>query len=413
MKRYQSKLMISLAIALIYLVTSCTTTLLEADDKVQPYETEERITALAVTPIVYSDEPEFPPSSSVNQDITHWKDSDEDQIAQRYQIQRYLGSGHSFSHEPELVIDNETYYPLIHLDIFSLKMYQDSVEPVDLLADEVLQVWSSRTISITQFPELLTALIQEPNATFFVNAVDSQNRVYFRTWQPSHDGSAIAISEALREEHYEIPFGPELGERLLITNRTGYPLTELYLVSLSESQTSFDNEMNLLGSFPLSSEKSVIVPIDKLSHIQTHIETFDPQVSIYGRDSDGDWYMHPWFPDIDSWNQELWNWDMVFEPFVGMNDTTYLRISNQSLSDFWYLYLTKTPSVEDHFELDDLLSNGILSSGYVVKIPLAHVPTQPLYLVGYDYEQNEYYYYWDPSEGLYITFDEDNIVPWE
>lgn len=416
MKKIQSTFILSLAVALIYLATSCTTTLPEGTDTAQSYIPEDdfrisrlsRASEVEVQSITQTEKETF--DTVVESSVTVDAFSEETQIAQPLQITRYIGLDNAYDINPELFIDNETYYALIHLDIFSEQMYKNASEPVDLLSGEALNVWESTIIDLSQFPTLLSAILQEPEATFIVNAVDTQHNLYLRTWRPSIDLPSIAISEALLDETYEIPGYVEWGERLLISNRTGYPLTELYLVEFDPQRSSFEDEINLLGTQTLSNLKSVTIALEKLPYIEMLTYTFDPNIMIYGRDSDGDWYMHSWFPDLDPWTQDLRNWDLVFDSPLEVGASTYIRINNHSPVEIWYLYLSETPTLEDHFMLDDLLTSGILSIGQAIKIPLAEIPNEPLYLVGYDYDENEYFYYWDPADGLYLTFDDENII---
>ncbi len=334
-----------------------------------------------------------------------------DSLAEPVLPQRYIKYEEVPRNGEYFVISNDTGYELVAVDIFTNQMYQHDRNMMNLLATETLFEQESRKIYLSQYPSLQTALQEQPESVFTLNAIDFEGDRYVQSWVPATDPWHIRITFESLDYTYEPPLTSPRESQIIVHNRTGVPLEHLYVSELTDEPNT-----DLLNSNVFVSGTAVSISTEAVPWIASQLP-FDTygRVLILAIDRYGNQYRMQWYPSSDPWDIVLTDEHLISIDFPDI--TSSVTISNQGDITIWYLFLVgqdtinalmqDTPWSDLSASHSDLLGDTILGSGEQLSpdIDLPSIePTlaRPLYLLGLDSDDRMYYQRWDDYTTLQI-----------
>ena len=315
-------------------------------------------------------------------------------------------------------VSNYSGYDFFELRIATEEAVARDSATEDLLGVEVLYNLGSFTLDLDNHPELQAAIGQAPEGVLYVYILDEDNDGYLKIWHPQIDPWNIVITTEDLDEPIlipEMPLQPEreeppyLGDYFLITNNTGYALTEVYIYSVAMMMAG-EYGPNLLNGELLYDQESVKVSPKEMSGLAEPIyEATDQSLYLIAVDVDGDQYATDWDPDVESWNILI-----DFEHIVAVEpeEPTYLgdffQITNNTGYDLHYLDIYSDAMLEESKEGFNLLGDEILYDGGFFRI-YPHEYTdlakaiyedegEVLHIEMFDEDDDYYYRDWVPDE---------------
>jgi hypothetical protein len=338
-----------------------------------------------------------------------------DSLAELVLPQRYIKYESVPRNGEYLVISNDTGYEIVAVDIFTSQMYQETKTMVNLLATETLPEQKSRRILLNQHPALQTALQEQSESVFTLNAIDFEGDRYVQTWIPETDPWHLIITfESLDYTYEESEVLPREGQ-ILIHNRTGVSIEHLYM-----SEEINEPNTDLLNSKLFTSGSAVRINTEAVPWIadQLPFDTYG-HVSILAIDQYGNQYRTQWYPSSDPWDIVLTD-DHLIQINYSYDDASKI-ISNQGAMTIWYLYLVPQATVnaiiqgEDVFTsiypYSDLLGDDILDIGEQLllspdQLSAMNMIEEPFYLLGLDSSDRIYHQPWDVDNPVQIITDQ-------
>ncbi|MEA4860625.1 MAG: hypothetical protein VB127_09090 [Sphaerochaeta sp.] len=326
--------------------------------------------------------------------------------------QRYLKAPPVKRYGPVVGVINSTGYTLTTFDLFSDAMYLKQDAQVNLLGED-LEDGKQALITLSQYPELETALSEQDGSLFSFNAIDGDGDFYYGTWDPERESWNIEIIfDSIQERSYA-NLVPSFGDSIVVINHTGYPLEALYLESKHFLQLD-GSETNLLYGEVLDSTRQLRIPTKELTALSEHL-TFDAYATLYltAIDRDGDRYQVLWHPTTDLWAIELTSADLNF-PQEGR---FFITVANETERTLWYLHAATTEAYEDGYLGEDLMGLNILDSGEELEVALSDVDAiadalggasdEVIHLVALTSDGVRYHRTFVPyAESRYVVFEE-------
>ena len=205
------------------------------------------------------------------------------------------------------------------------------------------------------------------------------------------------------------------GDRLVVTNQTGYTLNRLDLFS----DTMYLNSpymRNLFGDEPLADRDSRDIVLDQHPDLKAAVETRDGSLlTLNALDLDGDMYYRAWDPEADPWHiiMTLEDLDYSYMRKAPENQGEYFEVWNKTGYPLVELNLEDTTSLVTDFGPAELLEGFVLAPGEIVRIQVADVPwiasQLPFDVYGRvdvtakDSDGDSYVKYWHPTSDSWLV----------
>jgi len=315
-------------------------------------------------------------------------------------------------------VSNYSGYDFLELRIATEEAVARDSATEDLLGVEVLYNLESFTLDLDNHPELQAAIKQDPEGVLYVYILDEDNDGYLKLWHPQTDPWNIVITTEDLDEPIlipEMPLQPEreeppyLGEYLLITNNTGYVLTEVYMYSAAMMMEG-EYGPNLLSGELLYDQESVQVrPKEMIGLAEPIYEITGQSLYLIAVDVDGDQYATDWDPHLGSWNI-LINFHHIvdIEPDGPEYLGDFFQITNNTGYDIHYIDIYSDAMLEESKEGFNLLGDEILYDGGFFRIFPKEYPglakaiyedeDEVLHIEMFDEDDDYYYRDWIPDE---------------
>lgn len=328
-------------------------------------------------------------------------------LATVYAPPRYVPVRPAQSYGNYLVLSNKTGYILNRFDVFNDQMYLDSNSQVDLFGGKVVDEERYRIIMLDDHPDLKDQLFRKDGSIFYLNAIDADGDMYFREWDPETESWNLELTfDDLVYDDID-PAVESFGDYLLVANRTGSPLTELYLqlspYGEGELTTNVLGDMGLVPGETVKLQTSDLPWLSDVMHFNDYGHVYVIAIDIYGTH-----YVADWYPTTDLWRIELYS-DLV----VGNPDAVWIRVVNETPWLFWTLYAMTDEMFEAEELGEDLLGEDILSDGEETFVDISSVLPYdgPIHFLAFDSEDLAYHQVLLPDAPvLEVVFTEEDSL---
>lgn len=188
--------------------------------------------------------------------------------------------------------------------------------------------------------------------------------------------TVMAIAMPLGDQRYvrTIPV-QRYGDRLVVTNRTGYPLVSFDLFN-DLMYLSDDASVNLLGEEVLEDQASRVILLADHPALKEAIESKgESDFILNAKDSDGDMYFRTWKAQSDPWNIIITfdDHDYEYSRPVPPSQGDHVDIVNATGYALQDLFLEE-PTNSQGQQPVDLLGTSLFPAGSTVRIQTADMP---------------------------------------
>ena len=221
------------------------------------------------------------------------------------------------------------------------------------------------------------------------------------------------ISLIFPDRHVKVRPVARYGDRLVVTNQTGYVLKHFDLFSDAMYLESASMR-NLLGDESLEDRASRDILLKEHPELRAAIEQRDGELlTVNAIDTDGDRYYRTWDPAADSWHiiLSLEDIDFSYARTAPENQGDYLEVWNKT--GYPLVKLNLEDATITDFEPEELLGTLVMGPGDIVRIQVSDVPwiasQLPFEVYGrvevkaVDSDGDSYVKYWHPTTDSWLV----------
>ncbi len=215
----------------------------------------------------------------------------------------------SYYYGDSFTITNDTGYEISYLYMLDDDMVDDDYWGPDLLGSYTLSDGDWLTVYPEDYDHI-QGQVDELLGVLTILAVDYEGDMYIKEWWPDLDAWDIELTFDDHEsnwgylEEYDDDPGYEIGGMVTITNDTGYDLEAIYFVDDDMLDDGRYGD-NALWYTDLYDGEYIQVDSDDYPIIGETADQTNGSLTILAYDTEGDAYIHDWYPGTDSWSVRL------------------------------------------------------------------------------------------------------------